>query len=82
MSAIKYEGEFMTFLCGFDGEPTVQDAWSAAIKLMEEKFTSHNTARDEICPLCHGVGIVDLIWPNDQTLCPKCEGSGQTSPVA
>ena len=38
MSAIKYEGEFMTFLCGFDGEPTVQDAWSAAIKLMEEKF--------------------------------------------
>ena len=73
MAEIKYEGEFMAFLCGFDGEPTVQDVWNAAIKLVEEKFTSTNTARDEAehnkCSYC-GVHTPDLF-----PVCFACRGN-------
>jgi ribosomal protein S27AE len=62
---------------------SMQDIWNAATKAAEEKFTSYNNARDEICPNC-GAGNV---WHNryDRYLCGTCEyewGSGKHSPVA
>jgi hypothetical protein len=52
-------------------------AWDAAIKYAEAKFTSTNTARDEICPLCaYATSVQDIEG------CPKCGGTGKLSPVA
>jgi hypothetical protein len=31
----------------------------------------------KICPTCGGSGFVDLIWPNDKTICSTCSGTGK-----
>jgi len=53
----------------------------AALEAEVEKFTSTNTARDEICPSCAGTGSNNGDC-RDSNYCTRCEGSGKLSPVA
>lgn len=50
------------------------------IKMLEEKITTDNNARAEICPTCRGVGVLDLHFCDSE--CHVCNGTGKLSPVA
>lgn len=56
-----------------------KDAWEAATKLVEEKFTSTNSAMDAICPNCDGTGeiIYTTVLGNRSTECLDCDGTGK-----
>jgi DnaJ-class molecular chaperone len=43
---------------------------------------SHNSARDEICPLCLGDGEWENVANSIVDTCPLCKGTGKLSPVA
>jgi DnaJ-class molecular chaperone len=53
---------------------------SRGIKLVEEKFTSTNKPRVEICPQCGGSGVPKLQLRFAE-VCPVCKGTGKLSPV-
>jgi len=60
----------------------ISESHNAALDAMEENGSSHNNARDEICPQCTKYA---LIIRDNYKLCTKCgyvSISGQTSPVA
>jgi DnaJ-class molecular chaperone len=50
--------------------------------IVESPCTATNTARDAICPTCHGKGFDVSINAGILVECSTCNGSGQTAPVA
>ena len=65
------------------GRSMLSEAVDLSIKALEamELVPTPNKPSMPVCPKCYGVGTIDLIYPNDQTLCPLCEGSGKPAHV-
>jgi len=67
--------------CTKDEEYAFKCGWNAATKAAEEKFTSTNTARDEICPYRDTWTVFDANGSKKMKI-PACIKGGQTSPIA
>lgn len=55
MTAIKYERELLTYLQSCKKKPTPAGIWSAAIELMEAKFSAANYESTPLCQRCDKV---------------------------
>ena len=59
------------------------DLYSQAAELEEEKLTSDNNERDDICLECAGSGRRYFAYGTKEgVVCKWCEGTGKRSPIS